>query len=82
MGTQSENGTTPGPGDDRHKDDDTEEDQHQGNRDSEDNKDNNSRNNRNNRHQDWPGTKGTTGTRSKQWGMQMMRPWPRQQRQQ
>ena len=38
---------TPGPGDDRHKDDNTEEDQHQGNGDSEDNEDNNSRDDRN-----------------------------------
>ena len=42
---------TPGPGDDRHKDNNTEEDQHQGNVDSEDNGDNNGDNgdNRDNR---------------------------------
>ena len=68
---------TPGPGDDRHEDDDT-EDQDQGNRDSEDNEDNNGRDDRNDRHQDQPGMKGTTVTRSKQWGMQMTRPQPQQ----
>ena len=46
---------TPGPGDDRHEGDDTEEDQHQGNRDSEDNEDDNGRDNRNDGCQDRPG---------------------------
>jgi len=65
---------SPGPGDDRHEDNNTEEDQHQGNGDREDNEDNNGRDDRNDRCKDWPGMKGMTRTRSKQWGMQMMRP--------
>jgi hypothetical protein len=76
-GQQSEDKMTPGPGDDRHEDD-----QHQGNGDSEDHEDDNSRDDRNVGCQEQPGTKGTTGTRSKQRGTQMTRPWPRQQRQQ
>jgi len=65
---------TSGLGDNRHEDDDTKEDQHQGNEDSEDNKDNNGRDDRNDGCKDQPGTKGMTRTRSKQQGMQMMRP--------
>jgi len=79
-GQQLEDEMMPGPGDNRQEDDDTEEDQHQGNRDSGDNKDNNGRDNRNDGCKDWPGMKGMTGTRSKQWGTQTTRPW--QQRQQ
>jgi len=66
---------TPGPGDNRHEDNDTKEDQHQGNRDSKDNKDNNGRDDRNDRCKDQPGMKkGMTRTRSKQQGTQTMRP--------